>query len=225
MEHQKVNYEREVLDVTPETQYMKEQELERKRWKKTLEAGWDAMWAEEREKEKKKWAELEEEMDNLRQHLLEVEENALDMADWVVSGDTPTLDRITIRQLIDKAQGNLAVQAGLTDGNRGGASRAWKDALGPSLELPERLEKARSLLRSPNIQLDSRTTKFLSSTEGMKLVAEAHSSIFRSRGDETAPVAADVSHAPFADPVSKYNFSTATPDGSQAMAGLIHSAE
>lgn len=97
---------------------------------------------------------------------------------------------------------------------------AWSDSL-PSA----RLQRARSLLGNPNIQLDSRTTKFLSSMEGMNLVAEAHSSIFRSRDDQTDPLAAAISDAPFTDPVSQDIFSAATPDGLKAVEELIRSAE
>lgn len=96
---------------------------------------------------------------------------------------------------------------------------AWSDSL-PSA----RLQRARSLLGNPNIQLDSRTTKFLSSMEGMNLVAEAHSSIFRSRDDQT-DLAAAISDAPFTDPVSQDIYSTATPDGLKAVEELIRSAE
>lgn len=99
------------------------------------------------------------------------------------------LDHIKLHHLVDKAQEKLALKAGLTNDPLG-ASRAWREALGPSYVLSTRLERAYSLLRDPEIQLDPSTNNLVSSREGMTLAADAFSVICH-RGDKVAhPVAA-----------------------------------
>lgn len=131
-------------------------------------------------------------------------------------------DNIKLRHLVAKAQGNLALQVGLNCDNFS-PRRAWRDALGPSRDISQRLERPRSLLGSPNITLDSRTQAFLSSAEGMTLVAEVVLRI-RSRGDEVAhPVGA--ANAEFIEPISPSGFSMTTTPGIQALVDLTCTTE
>ncbi len=86
------------------------------------------------------------------------------------------LDRIKLRYLLNRGQEMLAVAAELTNSSFG-ASFAWKEALGPSDDLPTRLAEARALLDHPSISLDQATRAFVSSPEGLSLVVEAKSTI------------------------------------------------
>ncbi|EGN97082.1 hypothetical protein SERLA73DRAFT_183688 [Serpula lacrymans var. lacrymans S7.3] len=107
-----------------------------------------------------------------------------DLEQWALGKDAEYLDRIRARHLLTVAQEKLALQAGLATDVRG-ASLSWRDALGPQNELYTRLDKARSLLLAPTVQLDERTKAFTLSAAGMKLVTEVPS-VIRARGDYAA---------------------------------------
>lgn len=128
------------------------------------------------------------------------------------------VDRIKLRHLLDRAQGVLAVKVGLTFVNFG-ASRIWRDAFGPSLVLSRRLAQARALFQSPNVTLDARTQAFLSSPEGMTLVAEASSNI-RSRGDQIAHPR-NTPRRMSTGPIARSGFSNTTTSGLQALVELL----
>jgi len=127
------------------------------------------------------------------------------------------LDRIKLRHLLNRGQEMLAVAVGLTNGSFG-ASFAWREALGPSDDLPTRLAEARALLDRPGISLDQRTRAFVSSPEGLILVVEARSSI-RLRGDRVAhPVTVPRTH--FDGPISRNPFPSEIP-GLRALVDFV----
>lgn len=113
------------------------------------------------------------------------------------------LDRIKLRHLLNRGQEMLAVAVGLTNSTFG-ASFAWREALGPSDDLPTRLAEARTLLDRPGISLDQPTRAFVSLPEGLSLVVEAKSSI-RLRGDRVAHPAT-VPRTHFDGPISRNPF-------------------
>jgi hypothetical protein len=113
------------------------------------------------------------------------------------------LDRIKLRHLLNKGQEMLAIAVGLTNVPFG-ASLAWREALGSSEDLSTRLAEARMLLDRPGVTLDEPTRAFVSSSEGLSLVAEAKSSI-RVGGDKVAhPVTVPRTH--FDGPISRNPF-------------------
>jgi len=127
------------------------------------------------------------------------------------------LDRIKLRHLLNKNQEILAVAVGLKNSSFG-ALFAWREALGPSDDLPTRLVEARALFNHPGVSLDESTQAFISSLEGLSLVVEAKSSI-RLCGDRVAhPVTVPRTH--FDGPISRNLFPLETP-GLRALVDFI----
>lgn len=127
------------------------------------------------------------------------------------------LDRIKLRHLLNKGQEMLAIAVGLTNVPFG-ASLAWREALGSSEDLSTRLAEAHALLDRPGVTLDQATREFVSSSEGLSLVAEAKSSI-RVRGDKVAhPVTVPRTH--FDGPISRNPFPRET-SGLRALVDFV----
>ena len=98
------------------------------------------------------------------------------------------LDRIKARHLLTTAQANLAALAGVSTFPRSHQLRAtiaWRDALGPSTEVSDRLATARNLLSTSRVQSDPKASQFIQSEAGMRLVCE-HPSSIRAMGDNAA---------------------------------------
>ena len=244
------------------------EKAEREAERKLDEARWEARWEAKRDEERKREAAAREEerkreaavreeerkcekserclekveadkkYEDLRRHLLEVEEMTMDTVGWIAHNvhprcfkhshetdyqkkkDTKMLDRIKLRHLLNKAQEMLALAAGLTQ-EPFGASLFWREALGTPDDTSARLTQARALLCAPGIQLDRSTERFVSSDDGMRLVVEANSPI-RQRGDRVAhPVSVPRRH--FDGPISRNSYSSET-SGLQALADFVCSS-
>jgi hypothetical protein len=94
------------------------------------------------------------------------------------------LDRIKLRNLLNIAQEELAMQTKLTD-TCIGASLIWRQRLGYDGDSVTRLATAHELLNQHHPELSDRTKRFSDSAEGMRLVTEKISEI-RERGDKVA---------------------------------------
>ena len=99
--------------------------------------------------------------------------------------DIQAMDRIRMRNMLNRAQAKLAEAAGLvTNRNDYSASSKWRSRLSTRNTLPGRLQIARDLF-SGVTGLQTSTTVFLQSEAGMTLVVDMDSQI-RNSGDVTA---------------------------------------
>ncbi|KIJ64185.1 hypothetical protein HYDPIDRAFT_112128 [Hydnomerulius pinastri MD-312] len=149
-----------------------------------------------------KWEKMDDELQEFR----DVQN---DIARWIYTKDVTALDRIKARQLLRAAQEMLAVAIGVSE-PRYGAWRAWRDALGPSQVLSERVAKAHQLLCATPVQLNEKTRKFVSSEDGMRLVSEYH---------DHSPIRAMGNSATHPSPVSIKSFND-TVKRHEKVAGL-----
>lgn len=93
------------------------------------------------------------------------------------------LDRIKLRNLLNIAQEQLAIDTNLTS-VRDGASLVWRERLGYKKDSAARLATAYELLNWHGLQLPKRTQRFRNSSEGMRLVTEV--SEIRVQGNRVA---------------------------------------
>lgn len=110
------------------------------------------------------------------------------------------MDRLKLRSLLDTAQQQLAVIAGLPEPS----SLAWRIALGPSNETGARVRQARKLLGAPGVVLDQLTRALMQSNEAMAVVCERFSRI-RRLGDRLAHVA-DTNAEAYSTALHAYTF-------------------
>ncbi|KAG9310652.1 hypothetical protein JVU11DRAFT_9232 [Chiua virens] len=132
---------------------------------------------------------LQTQNESLQRRVGELEAEQAEHAEWIHSQDTNLLDCIKARHLLTVAQEKLADIAGVGGSgiqeNRVRRAHAWKEALGPSKVLSDRLAQARHLLDDAPKPLDAKASIFVQSDEGMRLVSEYSSSI-RAMGDRAA---------------------------------------
>ncbi|KZP18817.1 hypothetical protein FIBSPDRAFT_863395 [Athelia psychrophila] len=177
-----------IMQANRETERAQERadlELQRAQDKADFRLEWAQEWANRQQEQNNALAEREVEIVRLiKENRLQAEEHSqriallertnVDIVGWIVHRDIKYLDRIKLRHLVDKAQAELAIKAGLTRKHYN-ASVVWKDALGPSQEPSIRLDRARELLRdSP----DSRVQAVLADGHGLELVVDFHESEF-----------------------------------------------
>ncbi|ETW83013.1 hypothetical protein HETIRDRAFT_107156 [Heterobasidion irregulare TC 32-1] len=105
-------------------------------------------------------------------------------SEWIVVMDTPRLDEIKLRNILDVAMARLAIAARLTD-KLPNASIVWRDSLGTSADTVTRRAIAEGLLSREGLQLPESIQNLRKSRQGMDLVVEKYSKI-RSRGDRVA---------------------------------------
>jgi len=100
----------------------------------------------------------------------------------MVNQDKEAMNRIKARHLLTVVQEHLAIMTGVTDSKIHAAAK-WRDSLGPSVSLSNRLEIAKKKL-APAANQDLDLRKFVNSA-GFELVASATTDI-QTRGDAAA---------------------------------------
>ncbi|KAF5371975.1 hypothetical protein D9615_008049 [Tricholomella constricta] len=121
----------------------------------------------------------------------ELKQENLELRAAIAQGDTKALDIIRLRNLLDRVQALLAINAGLALPDARDASLRWREALARA-ETESREELAEKMLLNSN-GIDDATRRLLQCSAAIKLVTESNSKI-RTGGNVVAngPVDRDV---------------------------------
>ncbi|KAF8065214.1 hypothetical protein FPV67DRAFT_1696229 [Lyophyllum atratum] len=141
-------------------------------------------WEQQRQEMKRQQEAWEAEKKELKDRIGVLEVGTVDMVEWLVHEDTQALDRIKLRNLLDKAQAKLAFETDLIkDEKTTSASYQWRLWLNQWEDDQKRFDNAKSALDALTRNLA--ICKLLASEPALRLVVEKNSKI-RGYGDQAA---------------------------------------